>query len=127
MTQHYDVNFFVKEYGRVPAIRNDFISRIWYANRRYGIKFPTRAHEVYNFDGSECAVVADSAKSIQKRLKDSMVFSVPDNQLLSLSEHCTIEDFGVGESLIQRGVETQMVYLILDGIAKEYIENKNGE
>ncbi len=124
---HYDIRFFVNDYGRVPAIRNDFTSRIWYANRRYGIKFPTRTQQIYNFDGSESAILAESTKLIQSKLKESMVFSVPDEQLSSLSEHCTIEDFGVGESLIQRGVETQRVYLVLEGIAKEYIESKKGE
>ena len=55
-----------------------------------------------------------------------MVFSIPDNQLLELANHCKINDFGVGECLLQKGILTENVYLILEGIAREHVENKNG-
>jgi len=123
---HYEMRYFISDYGEVPAINNRFITRIWYVNRRYGITFPTRAHEVYNFNGEESGEQIKTAKDIQQILKSLKVFTVPDDQLLELSKHCKAEDFGVGECLLQKGTITDKVYVILDGVAKEYIENKNG-
>jgi len=124
---HYEARYFIADYGQSPAIYNDFISRVWYANKRYNITFPTRAHEVYNFDGEACAVKDKTVNEIQTLLKESKIFSIPDDELLALSKHCKFEEFGVGECLLHRGSLTENVYLILNGVAKEHIENKNGQ
>jgi len=124
---HYEIRYFVNDYSRVPIIHNDFITRIWYANRRYGITFPTRAHEVYNFDGKSCITKEQTPQDIQTLLKASKIFQVPDDELLELAKHCKVDEFGVGECLLQKGKLTDRVYLILEGVAREYLENKNGK
>jgi len=122
---HYKIRYFIEDYGQVAAIHNDFVTRIWYANKRHGITFPTRAHEVYNFDGLEAAEQETTPKEILQLLKESRVFSVADDELLELSKHCKVHDFGVGECLLQKGLLSEDIYLILDGVAKEHIINKN--
>ena len=123
----YEIRYFINDYGKVAAIHNDFITRIWYANKRYGITFPTRAHEVYNFDGVESMNKEESPKEILELLKESKIFLVTDAELLELAKHSKVDDFGVGECLLQKGALTDKVYLILNGVAKEHIENKNNE
>ena len=123
----YEIRYFIDDYAKVAAIHNDFITRIWYANRRYGITFPTRAHEIYNFDGQSCEAQEKTPNEIQKLLKASKIFQVPDNELLELAKHCKIDEFGVGECLLQKGTLTDKVYLILEGVAREHVENKNEE
>ncbi len=122
---HYKIRYFIDDYGQVAAIHNDFITRIWYANKRHGITFPTRAHEVYNFDGVEAVQKEKTPKEILELLKESKIFSVAEKELFELSKHSKIHDFGVGECLLQKGLLSKEIYLILDGIAKEHIINKN--
>jgi len=124
---HYEVRYFIDDYGKAPRIHDTFITRIWYANKRYGITFPTRAHEVYNFDGETAQEREHTPEKIAKLLKLSSIFSVTDEELLQLAKASTIDDFGVGECLLQKGHTTDKVYLILDGVAKEHIVNKNGK
>ncbi len=124
---HYEVRYFIADYSKAPTIHDAFITRIWYANKRYGITFPTRAHEVYNFDGEMSKEREHSPEEITRLLKLSSIFSVTDEELLQLSQSSTIDDFGVGECLLQRGHTTDTIYLILEGVAKEHISNKNGE
>jgi small-conductance mechanosensitive channel len=124
---HYKIHYFIDDYGKVTAIENDFISRIWYANRRHGITFPTRAHEVYNFEGKDAQTKPESLTKIRDILKELEIFTVSDQQLLKLSKHCKIDEFGVGECLLHKGIITGKVYVVLEGIAKEHIENKNGK
>ena len=123
---HYEIRYFIDNYAKKADIHNDFITRIWYANKRYGITFPTRAHEVYNFDGQECVPELETPAKIQTMLKTLELFSVPDQQLLELAQHCKVDDFGVGECLLEKGLVTDKVYVILEGVAREHIENKNG-
>ncbi len=124
---HYKIHYFIDDYGEVAAIHNDFITRIWYANKRHGITFPTRAHEVYNFDGPSYATQNETPIEIKQLLKNSKVFSVPESELLELSKHSKIDDFGVGECLLQKGFLSEYIYLILEGVAKEHIVNKNNK
>jgi small-conductance mechanosensitive channel len=123
----YEIRYFISDYGKVAAIHNDFITRIWYANKRYGITFPTRAHEVYNFDGPSSATQEETPQQILTLLKESRIFSVADNELLELAKYSKVEEFGVGECLLQKGALSNKIYLILNGVAKEHIENKNNE
>lgn len=124
---HYEVRYFIADYGKAPSIHDAFITRIWYANKRYGITFPTRAHEVYNFDGEVAKEKENTPKEIAKLLKVASIFSVSDEELLQLAKASTIDDFGVGECLLKRGYTTDKIYLILEGVAKEHINNKNGK
>ncbi|MCH9740697.1 MAG: mechanosensitive ion channel [Epsilonproteobacteria bacterium] len=123
---HYEIRYFINDYGEVATIHNNFISKVWYANRRYGITFPTRAHEVYNFDGVSSAEQPQTPKEIKDLIKASKALPVAEHELLELAKHCTIDDFGVGECLLQKGLLTDKVYLILEGVAREHVENKNG-
>ncbi len=123
---HYKIRYFINDYSKVAAIHNDFISKVWYANKRYGITFPTRAHEVFNFDGLAMQEQPASAKEIKQLLKESQILSVSNEELLELSNQCKIEEFGVGECILKRGVLTDYIYLITEGIAREYVGNKNG-
>ncbi len=122
----YEVRYFINNYANIASIYDKFITKIWYTNKRYGITFPTRSHEVYNFEGDK-GEDKDSSKVIYKEFKNLKVFSVPDAHLLILTKHCKIDDFGVGECILQRGLVTEYFYVILDGIALERVENKNAK
>jgi small-conductance mechanosensitive channel len=124
---HYKIHYFIDDYGKVSVIENDFVSRIWYANRRHGITFPTRAHEVYNFDGDDAATVLETPEQIKDLLQKLEIFTVPDMQLLELAKRCKVDEFGVGECLLHKGEITGHVYIVIEGVAKEHIENQHGE
>jgi CRP-like cAMP-binding protein len=67
-----------------------------------------------------------SAKEIKQLLKESQMLSISNQELLELSNQCKIEEFGVGGCILKRGVLTDYIYLIVEGIAREYVSNKNG-
>lgn len=127
LSVHYKVYYFIDDYGKVAIIENDFISRIWYANRRYGITFPIPV-EVYNINNSKDTIeLTKIPNKIKEKLLELEIFSVPDKQLLELAKRCKVDEFGVGECLLHKGEITGNVYVIIEGVATEHIENKNGE
>ena len=124
---HYKVYYFMDDYGKIAIIENDFISRIWYANRRYGITFPIPIEE-YHIDNSKNKIEnTKTPNKIKDQLLELKIFSVPDEQLSELAKRCKIDEFGVGECLLHKGEITGNVYVIIEGVATEHIENQNGE
>jgi len=123
---HYDIHFFINDYAKMPKIRDNFVTKVWYINRRYNITFPTRAHEVYTFDGEKTQQERVNKNNLIDILKSLDVFSGNTQDLEKLVSKTKLHDYGVGECLIQRGVISQYFYVIIEGISKEYIQNRNG-
>jgi len=120
---HYEIYYFIESYEDVAIIKNDFISRIWYANKRYGITFPIEA----NNDNKEIVENNNITEQIKEELQNLEIFTVDDKEILALATKCKVDEFGVGECLLHTGELTKNVYVIIEGVAIEHIENKNGE
>lgn len=123
---HYEILIFFDDYAKKPMILNDFTSRIWYANRRYGVTFPTRAHEVYNFKGQDQSDTSDVPKVIANLLKEMTILDVKYEQLLELGEHSQIESYGNGECIIWKGAMATSFYVISTGKVIEQDLNEAG-
>lgn len=123
---HYEVRYFIEDYANQPIIRDDFSSRIWYANRREGITFPTRAHEIYRFDGHEMVEKPATTADTAKRLGQLNVLDLNSDDLLELAEHSQIEFYGQGECMAWRGETSKRFYIILEGEALEKMPNNSG-
>jgi len=124
---HYSIDYFIDDYSKASDIENDFISRIWYANRRNGITFPIETNDIENSETTNKRDTINSSKNIKEKLLELKIFSVPDKELLKLAQRCKIDEFGVGECLLHKGEITGNVYVIIEGVATEHIENQNGE
>ncbi|RTZ63881.1 MAG: hypothetical protein DSZ29_06275 [Aquificaceae bacterium] len=123
---HYEVRYFIDNYDRQPAIRDDFISRIWYANRREGITFPTRAHEIYTFKGEEIANTTPTAEQTLKRLKDLAVLDLNTEDLHKIATHSFVETYGEGECMAWKGTISKNFFIILKGRAIEKTVDEEG-
>ncbi len=123
---HYEMRYFIKNYDRQPAIRDDFVSRIWYANRREGITFPTRAHEIYKFDGSELSGAEPSDEQIANYIQELGVLDLSNEDMRELAIHSHIECYGHGECMAWKGEISENFYIILHGKAIEKIADAEG-
>ena len=123
---HYEVRYFIENYALQPIIRDDFSSRIWYANLREGVTFPTRAHEIYRFDGSELNAPPPTAKETAARLKQLGVLDLNTADLLEIAEHSKIEFYGNGECMAWKGEVSKSFFIILDGTAVEKMPDDEG-
>jgi small-conductance mechanosensitive channel len=123
---HYEVRYFIEDYARQPIIRDDFSSRIWYANRREGVTFPTRAHEIYRFDGNEMIEKPPTIQDTAERLNKLNVLDLNPEDLLELAEHSQIEFYGHDECMAWCGETSKSFYIILDGTALEKMPDNNG-
>ena len=123
---HYEVRYFIENYDRQPVIRDDFSSRIWYANRREGITFPTRAHEIYRFDGSELAEAPPTNEQIATYIEELGVLDLNVEDMHELATHSHIESYGHGECMAWKGEISKNFFIILHGKAIEKIADSDG-
>ncbi|HIO91268.1 MAG TPA: cyclic nucleotide-binding domain-containing protein, partial [Leucothrix mucor] len=123
---HYEVRYFIGNYDRQPAIRDDFVSRLWYSNQREGITFPTRAHEIYTFKGEEMSAPEPTTEQTAKRLKDLGVLDLSEEDLYELAKHSLIETYGNGECMAWKGTISENFFIILDGKAIEKFASSDG-
>ena len=123
---HYEVRYFIENYDRQPAIRDDFVSRIWYANRREGVTFPTRAHEIYTFKGEELSKPPPTTKQMTEHLKELGVLDLSTEYLREIAKHSLIETYGQGECIAWKGTISKNFFIILEGKAIEKFAGKDG-
>ena len=115
----YEVRYFIDDFGNRLVIHNDYISRVWYANRRHGVKFPTRAHEVYHFGGDSADSNQLSSAEIANEIKVLGVLDIPIHQIDKLSEHSQFKEYSRGECILKAGSLPSRFYIILNGAAQE--------
>lgn len=123
---HYEILIFMEDYAKKPLILNDFTSRIWYANRRYGVTFPTRAHEVYTYEGPDQTEAQFTPEAIADILKRMSVLDIKREHLLELGKHSHIEDYGNGECILWKGEMANNFYIISKGKVVEQDLNDDG-
>ncbi|SFV63819.1 Potassium efflux system KefA protein / Small-conductance mechanosensitive channel [hydrothermal vent metagenome] len=127
----YKVFYFIDNYQKIGAIKNSFMSRIWYINKRYNLTFPIDTNTYIqlqeNNDSKEAKEMAKVPLNIQSKLLELDIFTVDEKQLLDLAKASKIDEFGVGECLLHKGKLTGDIYVIIEGIATEHIKNKHGE
>ncbi len=124
---HYKITYFIDDYGSEPNIRNDFVSRVWYANKRYGITFPNPVQEIHTFAGPKLEESTEqSAEFIADKLKSLSVLDLPHDQLVQLAKSSKINNYGKGECIVWMGEKVSSFYIITKGEVSEQIIDKEG-
>lgn len=122
----YRVRLFLNDYAQVPVIRNEFMTRIWYAARRNGLSmpFPIRDvfhHQVPKVKGSETLQrLANYMKSLPS------LAMVEDDVLEELAAQASLAHYGRGESAIAQGQRDVKIHFVLAGSAVVIAQDPNG-
>ncbi len=119
----YEVQYHIKDYGSQPAIRNDFISAVWYAASRDGFIFPTRSHELYHFEG-QSTQEKDFIPQIIAKLKQ-FSFELAEDEYQEVAQYIKLYHFGVGEEILKQDEITKFFYLITKGSVEQSFEGQN--
>ncbi|MEM6867425.1 MAG: mechanosensitive ion channel family protein [Cyanobacteria bacterium P01_C01_bin.121] len=113
----YRVYLFLDDYSKVPTIRDEFTTRIWYAARRNGLSIPFPIRDVYHHP-----VPKESVDEPIRRLANYMkslpsLAMVEDKVLEEIATHAQLAHFGKGESAIYQNQQNVKLHFILAGSA----------
>jgi small-conductance mechanosensitive channel/CRP-like cAMP-binding protein len=114
---HYDVFFWIADYGPVANIRNEFMTRAYYHAKRHGLKWPTPQHELFYYDGPAVdAAQAVTAKKLSELLKTLPSFAVlADEAIEVLAGAAELLDYGQNEQIVCEGEKERGIYVLTRG------------
>ena len=124
----YEIKYFITEYVKAEKIRNDLMTRIYYAAKRHGLKSPIPGAIEYQGD-LEILIHDDSPEKILQFLKSLSYFANFDHQTINqLVQNATLENYGIGEQIIKTGEFDLGFYIIMRGdILLSAINNEGKE
>ena len=121
----YKVRLFLSDYDRVPQIRDEFITRVWYAAERYNLNIPFPIRTVYHNPPTKTNPAA-VIEGYVRQLEELTLFShVNDEIVAQLANHASSRYFGDGEHAIAQGMQSDEFYLIVKGKAVVTFSQEN--
>lgn len=123
----YTVRLFLADYDKVPQIRDEFISRIWYAANRNNLNIPFPIRTVYHQPPVKDREAERLNQFVQYLKTFPSFIYLEDKELKKLVEDASLKYFGIGEIAIDRETIQRNIYVIIAGIAKISVLNNYGK
>ncbi len=123
----YRVRLFLEDYSLVPTIRDEFVTRIWYAARRNNLSIPFPIRDVYHHQ-----VPKVGPDELLRRLASYMkslpaLAMVGDDVLEKIAVQASLSHFGKGESPIVQGQQGVKLHFVLAGSAIALFQDPKGK
>ena len=112
---HYEVKFYLADYGRTEFIRDEVLTRIYYMAQRNQFTIPYQTTIFYQRDG-KLLEPNDPFAELLKQLQMIPYFStLSPHALEQLARHAALHQYGSEERLIQQNEFFAGFYIILEG------------
>ena len=123
----YQVKLFLSDYDKVPQIRDEFITRIWYAANRNGLNIPFPIRTLYH----QPPVKSQPDERFEQFVNYLSTFpsfiGIEREYIRKMAQDATINHYGAGEIPISQGKKSLGLYLIIAGQARVAIKNNQGQ
>jgi len=123
----YEVKLYTTDYARTEFIRDEVLTRIYYATQRYNFTVPRQTTIFYQRDSATLETAVDVEALI------SQVQAIPYFAGLDASAHkvlaqgATIQEYGAEERLIEQGMSFKGFYIILEGKVQLTVRTTDGQ
>ena len=122
----YRVRLFIDDFDQEKAIRDDFVTRIWYAARRSGLAIPFPIRDVFHHQAPKVSS-DDSLRRLANYMKSLPSLAMVEDEVLEeISPQVTLTHFGRGESILVQGQVGVKVHFILAGRATVFATSAEG-
>lgn len=111
----YEVQVCIKDFIALEDIQAEFMTRVYYAAKRYKLTLPYGDKVEYNL-GDIPTEKGITTEEIAASLKTLPYFTFLDTKTLeNLAKNAIVEHFGIGERIIQAGKLDEKIYIVLEG------------
>jgi small-conductance mechanosensitive channel/CRP-like cAMP-binding protein len=123
----YELRVFIDDYELLTDVRNDLMSRVWYAAKRAGIQIPYPIRMVYKTEVPYLQEQRDDEARLLGLLPATELFrDLSETEGLLLARAVSIERFGKGEDLLREGEGGDFFFLIMEGTCSVLVTGTNG-
>ncbi|MFN7770717.1 MAG: mechanosensitive ion channel domain-containing protein [Planctomycetaceae bacterium] len=122
----YRVIFSVASSEQLPVVRDDFMSRIWYAIRREGISipFPTQTEITQSQQEVDQASTPDPVALLSQFTPFKSVGEAPRDEQLEAG--LRVRDFGTDELVVREGERIDGLHVVVRGEARLTVKDARG-
>jgi Cyclic nucleotide-binding domain len=123
----YEIRFFITNYSRLEEIEDAFWSHAYYAIRRQHFHIPFPDQIEYKIDRLPVDP-NNTPERLIEILRSLSLFTDLDNPTIQyLSQHATVELFGIGERIVCAGVCDRAFYVLLSGQVLLSVNDRIGQ
>lgn len=120
----YEVKYYTLDYGRIEFIRDEVLTRIYYAAQRYNFTVPYQTRILYQRDGA-LLEPKDPFAELLNYIKASPYFaSLKEAAQAELAHGAALQTYGAEERLIQPGDFFKGFYIILEGQVQLLVQDQ---
>ena len=111
----FEVEYYIRSFGEREEIKDDFMSRVWYAARRNGIGIPFPQVNLHREPQREKA--RDEEKTLERHLDYAIkLLDITDEaQRVRNPRNVQLLSYGEGETLLDRGHSDHGLFLLVNG------------
>ncbi len=123
----YEVKLYTTDYARTEFIRDEVLTRIYYATQRYNFTVPYQTTIFYQRDGAELEA-SDDFPALVAQVQTTPYFAGLDASVHTvLAQGATFQEYGAEERLIEQGMSFKGFYIILEGLVKLTVRTGDGQ
>ena len=136
----YEVEYYIADYGMHEDVRDDYMTRVWYAARRHGLSIPfpqlniprePQQQLAREEQASLTAEVRYLARMLDVQAEEEQLLKLAQSMLGGAPEHrrTTVQhqDYGLGEIIINQGLSFPGLYFLLSGEARMTTRDFEGD
>lgn len=114
---NYQVRFFLEDFQRLPEIRDEFSTRIWYAAKRNGLTIPFPIRTVYKTE-LPAPKVPEPGRDARHAIASVPVFvPLSEEEMDRIGAGALVQHYGAGERIVAQGDPGDSLFLIRQGKA----------
>lgn len=111
----YEIKLYTSDYARTEFIRDEVLTRVYYAAQRYNFTIPHQRTIFYQRDGAELEA-PDQFPELLARIQEMSIFAnLPTAAHTQLAHGAAFQYYGAEERLIEEGMMFKGFYAILEG------------
>lgn len=122
----YRVSFYIEGYQERLRIRDEYQTRIWYANQRYNLRIPHPIREIIQVEAAGKDAL-EGEKVSQGLQAMPALLDVEADSFADLTKDAVLNTFAAGEEVIAEGDQVRALYLVLAGRAEAYVLDNTGQ
>jgi small-conductance mechanosensitive channel/CRP-like cAMP-binding protein len=123
----YRVTFYIEDYQQRLRIRDEFQTRVWYANQRYNLRVPFPTHEIYQVESPSTDDAQHSTKVTKSLESIPVLVRMEPDSLEDLARGAILHHFAAGELVVREGEPVKALHLILAGKASVTVKTESGK
>lgn len=109
---NYQIRFAVYDMATLPAIRDSFVTRIWYAAKRHELNIPFPIRTVFHYNGSVTDTLKTQSESAMGLGALKRVLPMESSEQ---NQDVRVKRFGAGELIIRKGQDVDELHYIVAG------------